>query len=138
MRVPARDGVQMEGLTGMMLKNGENGEPGTAFGGKRGQVKYGSGNPTEITAVLKREQIEASANIDNANLKNEDKRKKTEQSWSALRYTRVTSLSAFDRARADAPRVVPEARRPLLERYFVRQPTLDEQQAAQPPPAGKP
>jgi len=135
MKVAAKDGMQTEGTTGMMLKNGETGDPGTAFGGKRGSVKYGSGNPSEIAAVLKREQIEASANLDNANLKNEDKRKKTEQGWSTLRYTRVTGLSTFDRARTDAPRAVPEARRPLLERYFVRPP--DEMPAVPPSQADK-
>jgi hypothetical protein len=134
MKVPAKDGVQTEGTTGMMLKNGETGDPGTAFGGKKGPVKYGSGNPSEIAAVLKREQIEASVNLDNSNLKNEDKRKKTEQSWSALRYTRVTGLSTFDRARADASRAVPEARRPLVERYFVREPAPDDQPATPPSP----
>ena len=134
-RVPAKEGMQTEGATGMALRNGETGDPGMAFGGKKGSVKYGTVDATELAAALKKEQIEAIANLDNSNLKNEDKRRKTERGWSALRYTRVSGPTSFDRARTEAPHIVPEARRPLLERYFVREavPETPPAPSAQPP-----
>lgn len=130
-RVPIKSANGNQGSTGMMMKgDGTAGDPGTAVGGKRGQVRYGTTEATKIAAVLKREQVEAVTNLDNSDLQTEDRRKKTEQSRSALRYSRVAGRSTFDRARADAPNVVPEARRPLLERYFIRQATPDVTPAA--------
>lgn len=121
-RVPVKSANGAQGANGMMLQgDGTAGDPGTALGGKRGQVRYGTSEAQQLAAVLKREQVEAVANLDNSDLKTEDRRKKTEQGRSALSYSRVAGRSAFDRTRADAPNVVPEARRPLLERYFIRQ-----------------
>lgn len=132
-KVPTRDPAAAQGATGMMMQNGESGDPGSAFGGKKGNVQYGTMPATELAAALKREQVEAAANVDTSDLRNEDKRRRTEQSWSAIRYSRVARRSAFDRARVDAPRLVPEARRPLVERYFVRQPAPADQPGAAPP-----
>ena len=88
---------------------------------EEGSVRYGTSDASAISAAFKREMIEANVNIDRSDLRNEERRQRTEQSWSALRYTRVAGRSTFDRVRADAPRLVPEARRPLVERYFVRE-----------------
>lgn len=135
-RVPIKTANGAQGSTGMMMKgDSTSGDPGTALGGKRGQVKYGTTEVAQIAAVLKREQVEAVTNLDNSDLNTEDRRKKTEQSRSALKYSRVAGRSTFDRARADAPNVVPEARRPLLERYFIRQATPEVPPADGPSPS---
>jgi hypothetical protein len=122
-----------EAAAGMMLKNqnGEVGDPGSAFGGKRGNVRYGTTPASEIAAALKREMVEANMNVDRSNPDREDKRRKTEQSWSTLSYTKAAARSSFDNARTEAPRAVPEARKPLIERYFVREAPAE----VQPPPA---
>ena len=91
------------------------------FGGKRGNVRYGSSQAAEIAASLKREMVEAAVNVDRSDLEDDDdRRRKTQQSWSALTYTQSGTRASFDRARTDAARSVPEARRLVVERYFVR------------------
>jgi hypothetical protein len=121
-KVPTKDPAAAQGATGMMMQNGADGDPGSAFGGKKGNVRYGIVEAAQLSTALKREQVEAVANVDDSDLRNQDKRRKTEQSWSSIRFSRVTRRAAFDRARLEAPHVVPEARRPLVERYFVREP----------------
>ena len=106
----------------MMLGNANSavGEPGSVFGGKRGNVRYGTTQASEIAASLKRETVEAIVNMDKSDPDKEDRRRKTQQSWSSLTYTRSGGRESFDRARTDAVRAVPEARKPVVERYFVR------------------
>jgi hypothetical protein len=135
-RVPARAADAADGAAAMMLGNANSpvGEPGSVFGGKRGNVRYGSADAEDIAASLKREMVEAVVNVDRSDLDNEDRRRKTEQSWSRLSYTRAGSRAAFDRARSDAVRAVPEARRLLVERYFVRPPVEDGSPAGPPAP----
>jgi hypothetical protein len=131
-RVPIKSADAAEGASGMMMKgDGKIGEPGSAFGGKRAAMRYGTGATDQLEAALKREQIEATANFDNSDLRNEERRRQTERGWSSIGYSRVAGRPTFDRSRAEARRVVPEARRPLLGRYFVRENT-----AAGQPPAG--
>jgi hypothetical protein len=130
-RVPAKPADAGDGAAGMMLATSTStvGEPGSVFGGKRGNVRYGTSAADEIAAALKREFVEASVNVDHSDLDREDRRRKTRQSWSALRLTSAAGRASFDRARTEGVRAVPEARRPLVERYFVR-PAEDD-----PPPA---
>lgn len=139
-RVPIKAADAADGAAGMMLNDSSSsvGEPGSLFGGKRGNVRYGTSETAEITAALTRELIEATVNIDRSNLDSkEDPRQKTQQSWSSLAYTRAGGRSAFDRARTDARRAVPEARKPALERYFVRPPAAEGAAAAPPQPAAR-
>jgi hypothetical protein len=128
-KLPAKPSESADGASVMMLGNAKSavGEPGSVFGGKRGNVRYGTSQAAEIAASLKRETVEAVVNMDRSDLENEDRRRKTQQSWSTLTYTRSGSRTAFDRARADAVRAVPEARKPVVERYFVRPATTEEQ-----------
>lgn len=128
-RVPAKRSDAADGAAAMMLGNTSSsiGEPGSVFGGKRGNVRYGSSQAAEIAASLKREMVEAVVNVDRSDLEDdEDRRRKTQQSWSALTYTRSESRASFDRARAGAVRGVPEARRLVVERYFIRPPADEE------------
>jgi hypothetical protein len=132
-KVPAKPSDTADGASVMMLGNATSavGEPGSVFGGKRGNVKYGTSQASDIAASLKREMVEAVVNVDQSDLDTEDRRRKTQQSWSSLTYTRGGTRSSFDRARTDAVRPVPEARKPVVERYFVRPetppPTSEEQ-----------
>jgi hypothetical protein len=100
------------------------------FGGKRGNVRYGSSEAAEIAASLKREMVEAVVNVDRSDLDDDDRRRKTQQSWSALTYSRSGSRQSFDRARTDAVESVPEARRLLVERYFIRPAAEQDAQAS--------
>jgi hypothetical protein len=128
-KVPAKPSESADGASVMMLGNPSSavGEPGSVFGGKRGNVRYGTSQASEIAASLKRETVEALVNIDRSALDKEDRRRKTQQSWSSLTFTRSGSRTSFDRARTDAVRAMPEARKPVVERYFVRPATTEEQ-----------
>jgi hypothetical protein len=128
-RMPAKPSESAEGASVMMLGNPSStvGEPGSVFGGKRGNVRYGTSQAADIAASLKKEMVEANVNVDRSDLDNEDRRRKTQQSWSSIGYTRSGGRGSFDRARTDAVRAVPEARKPVVERYFVRPATTEEQ-----------
>jgi hypothetical protein len=68
---------------------------------------------------LRKELVEAAADTQGDNVNKEDIRRKTEQGKSSIAYTRVAPAT-YERSRADAPPPVPEARRPLVQRYFIR------------------
>ena len=97
-----------------------SGEAGTGFGGKHGDVRYGSTKAGDLAVAFRQEIVQADTNTNGDTVESE-KRRKTESSRSALSYTRVAGQATFDRARVEAPRAAPEARRPLIERYFVRE-----------------
>ena len=59
--------------------------------------------------------------IKGENIPKEDIRRKTEHGQSSLGFTRVAPPANFDRSRATSPPQVPDARRPLLFHYFIRQ-----------------
>jgi hypothetical protein len=128
-KLPAKPSESAEGASVMMLGNPSSavGEPGSVFGGKRGNVRYGTSQATDIAASLKKEMVEAIVNVDRSDLDKEDRRRKTQQSWSSMGYTRSGGRESFDRAKTDAVRTVPEARKPVVERYFVRPATTEEQ-----------
>lgn len=98
-----------------------SGDPGSSYGGQHGD----DGPPRrpdtpQIVAALVKETVDANMNAPTGDRKDDERRRSTEQGTSALSYTRTTGRGSYDRVRADAPRVVPEARRLMLERYFVR------------------
>jgi hypothetical protein len=96
-----------------------SGEAGTGFGGKHGDVRYGTTTAGDLAAAFRQEVIEADRNTNGATHEREARRR-TESGRSAMSFTGAASATSFDQARVDAPRAVPEARRPLVERYFVR------------------
>ena len=73
-----------------------------------------------IAQALRKELIEASADMLGENVKTEDFRRKTEQGTSALGFTRIAPPATLERSRAASPPAVPDARRPLLFNYFIR------------------
>jgi hypothetical protein len=105
----------------MMGGGGMMGGDSRAGAGGNSGAKTGNADPTQIAQALRRELIEASSDTQGANVNTEDIRRKTEQGHSTLGFTRVAPSATFDRSRAVAPPAVPEARRPLLLNYFIRQ-----------------
>jgi hypothetical protein len=104
----------MMGGGGMM-----GGESQSGAGGNRGQ-ETGAADALLVAQALRKEMIEASADTLGENVTKEDLRRKTEQGTSTLGFTRVQTPATFERGRADAPPPVPEARRDLLQKYFIR------------------
>ncbi len=109
------DGAKMMmGGGGMM-----GGDSRSGAGGNSGK-ETGAADALLIAQALRKETVEASADTLGANVNKEDLRRKTEQGTSSLGFTRVQAPSAFERGRTDAPPPVPEARRDLLQKYFIR------------------
>jgi hypothetical protein len=76
--------------------------------------------PEQIAQSLRKELIEANTDNLGENVPKDDIRRKTEQGKSAIGFTRVAAPAASDPSRVNAPPPVPEARQPLLQRYFIR------------------
>jgi len=81
---------------------------------KKGQL----GSPLDL-ANMRKETIEADTDSAGANVLTE-MRKKSEQSHSALGFSRVAPLQAYDKSHATAPPRPADGLRPLLKQYFIR------------------
>jgi len=114
-----REAATDPGAAKMMMGGGMMG--GDSRPGQAGNNGAQNGADALLFAqALRKELIEASADMQGQNVKKEeDIRRKTEQGKSTLGFSRVAP-GAFERSRADAPPAVPEARRPLVQRYFIR------------------
>ena len=78
-----------------------------------------------LAQALRKELVEAASDRSaTTRAAKDDIRHKTEQSRSAMGFSKVAPTS-FDRSHAEAPPIVPEARKPLLQTYFVRRPPGD-------------
>jgi hypothetical protein len=104
----------MMGGGGMM-----GGDSRSGAGGNNGK-ETGSADALLIAQALRKEILEASADTQGKNINKEDLRRKTEQGTSTLGFTRAQVPATFERGRSDAPQPVPEARRDLLLKYFIR------------------
>lgn len=104
----------MMGGGGMM-----GGDSQSGAGGNKGK-ETGAADALLIAQALRKEILEASTDTLGSNVNKEDLRRKTEQGTSSLGFTRVQVPAGFERGRADAPQPVPEARRDLLLKYFIR------------------
>jgi hypothetical protein len=104
----------MMGGGGMM-----GGDSRSGAGGNNGK-ETGAADALLIAQALRKEILEATSDTLGANINKEDLRRKTEQGTSSLGFTRVQVPAGFERGRADAPQPVPEARRDLLLKYFIR------------------
>jgi hypothetical protein len=111
---------QSDASQAMMMDGGggPNGDSSAGAGGKSGE-KPGQAAATLLAQALKKELVEASADAAGDNINKEDLRRKTEAGKSAMGYTKAAATS-FDKSRASAAPPVPEARRPLVQSYFVR------------------
>ena len=104
----------MMGGGGMM-----GGDSRSGAGGNSGK-ETGAADALLIAQALRKEILEATSDTLGANINKEDLRRKTEQGTSSLGFTRAQMPAGFERGRADAPQPVPEARRDLLLKYFIR------------------
>ncbi len=104
----------MMGGGGMM-----GGDSRSGAGGNEGK-ETGAADALLVAQALRKETVEAAADMLGANVSKEDLRRKTEQSTSSLGFTRAARPTAFERSRVDAPPPVPEARRDLVQKYFIR------------------
>jgi hypothetical protein len=104
----------MPGAGGMM-----GGDSRAGAGGNDGKDP-GLAAYQQIAQALRKEMIEANADTTGENVTKDDIRRKTEQGQSAMGLTRVAAPTSYDPSRAAAPPIIPEARQPLLQRYFIR------------------
>ncbi len=114
-----REAASDPGAAKMMAGGGMmGGDSRSGAGGNKG-AETGAAEALLVAQALRKELVEAAADTQGENVNKEDIRRKTEQGKSALGFTRVAPAT-FERSRADAPPPVPEARRPLVQRYFIR------------------
>jgi hypothetical protein len=92
------------------------------MGSERGQnadKKGQMGTALDLKAQLRKETIEADEDTEGSNVLAE-MRKKSEQQDSALGFSRIAPLAAYDKSHAAPPPPPSAAVRPLLKNYFIR------------------
>ena len=104
----------------MMMGGGAMGGDSRPGAGGNNGAEAGAADALLIAKALRKELVEAAQDTTGENVDKEDIRRKTEQGKSAMDFTRVAPQGSVERSRADAPPAVPEARRDLLQRYFIR------------------
>src|SRR5262249_21241981 len=102
----------------MMAGGAQGGDSMSGRGGGNNPAGKGKGDLLKAE-TLKRELVEASQDSAGQNVQKEDLRKKTEQGKSTLSFTHVTA-TAVDRSKATPPPPVPDARKALVQSYFIR------------------
>jgi hypothetical protein len=112
-------GKMMMAGAGAMGAMGGDSQPGA--GGNNGARTGNQPDPLSIAQALRQETVEASQDTQGKNVEKEDIRRKTEQGEATVGFSRAAPPSTVDRSRAQAPPVVPDARRALLLNYFIRQ-----------------
>jgi hypothetical protein len=105
----------------MMAGGGAQGGDSSSGPGGNSPNPGGKVDFKSIAQALRQEIIEASQDVLGENVPKEDIRRKTERGTSTLGFQRTTPVAAYDRSRATAPPTVPDARRPLVFHYFLRQ-----------------
>jgi hypothetical protein len=108
------------GASKMMMGGGAMGGDSRPGAGGNNGAETGAADALLIAKALRKELVEAAQDTTGENVDKEDIRRKTEQGKSTMGFTRVAPQAAVERSRADAPPEVPEARRDLLQRYFIR------------------
>jgi hypothetical protein len=104
----------------MLAGAGQMGGDSSAGAGGNSGGKSNSASAALIAQALKREMIEASADVQGQNITSEDIRRKTEQGKSSLGFTHVIPPPTIDPSRTLPPPPVPDARKPLVMQYFIR------------------
>lgn len=115
-----REAATDPGRGQQMMGGGAMGGDSRAGAGGNAGARSGAAADALRAEALRRELIEAHADAPGTNVLKEDIRRKTEQGKSQLGFTRVAAPATFDRSRTLAPPPVPEARRPLVQGYFIR------------------
>jgi hypothetical protein len=115
---PGAGKMMMAGAGAMGAMGGDSQQ---GAGGNNGAKNGNQPDPLSIAQALRQETIEASQDTQGKNVEKEDIRRKTEQGEATVGFTRTAPPPTVDRSRAQAPPVVPDARRTLLLNYFIRQ-----------------
>ena len=104
----------------MMMSGGgqPGGDPRTGAGGHGGAPV--PAEQAKLLQALRKELVEANSDTPGENVNKDDLRRKTEQSTSAMGYSKAGMPVTFDPSHASAPPPVPESRRSLVQSYFVR------------------
>ena len=120
MQMVRESASQSDASQAMMMEGGggASGDSTPGAGGKSGE-KPNQALAALLAEALKKETVEAAADNLGENIDKEDIRRKTEAGKSAMAYSKAAAAT-FDKSRAAAPPPVPEARRPLVQSYFVR------------------
>ncbi len=118
-----RESASQADASQAMMMDGGGGASGDSTPGAGGNTgdKPNQALAALLAQALKKETVEAAADNAGENIDKEDIRRKTEAGRSAMGYSKAAA-AAFDKSRAAAPPAVPEARRPLVQSYFVRKP----------------
>jgi hypothetical protein len=119
----SREAAADPGASKMMMGSAGamGGDSGPGSGGNNGGRAGNAPDPLAIAQALRQELLEASVDARGKNVEKEDIRRRTEQGDATVGFTRVAPPSTVDRSRAQAPPVVPDARRALLFNYFIRE-----------------
>ena len=96
----------------------QSGDARTGAGGHNGEKPPGA--DAKLAQALRKELLEAASDTPGENVNKDDLRRKTEQGKSAITYSGAGMPVTFDPSHASAPPPVPEARRSLVQSYFVR------------------
>jgi len=117
-----REAASDPGASKMMMGGagamGGDSRPGA--GGNNGGRAGNAPDPLSIAQALRQELLEAATDAKGKNVEKEDIRRRTEHGDATVGFTQVAPPSHVDRSRAQAPPIVPDARRALLLNYFIR------------------
>lgn len=123
---PTAASVQLSQMSasdnGQMMMTGTGsmtGDSRSGAGGHGSPPAKGAGAEA-IAKALKQETIEAATEAPGENVSKEDIRRKTTQGTSAMSFSHAAPAATYDTSHAVGTPVVPDARRALLQRYFIR------------------
>ncbi|HEY2431372.1 MAG TPA: hypothetical protein VGI12_01775 [Vicinamibacterales bacterium] len=111
-------GGSAAGVTMMTNQDASNARDGGLGLGGGAQDRRGGGHLVDLGAALKKETIEASADLQGDNIPTEERRK-TEHADATVAFTHADAPPA-ERGSSTAPPPVPESRRAAVKSYFIR------------------
>jgi hypothetical protein len=123
-RMSIREAVRESAASQMMMESDRptpGGDSGPGGNGQRDDPR-GSGGLMDIAQALRREQVQAHADANGDRTPNDDIRRRTEQTSSALAYGDAVDPAAGDRSRSVGAAPPPDGRRSLVYDYFTRRP----------------
>jgi hypothetical protein len=106
------------GVTMMTNQDASNARDGGMGLGGGAQDRNGNGHLVDLGAALKKETIDASADLQGDNIPTEERRK-TEHADATSAFTHAAAAPA-ERGSSTAPPAVPESRRAAVKSYFIR------------------
>jgi hypothetical protein len=111
-------GGSAAGVMMMSTDDASNARDGGMGLGGGSADKNGGGHMADLGAALRKETVDASADLQGENIQTEQRRK-TEHADAATAYSRAAAQPA-ERGSSTAPPPVPESRRAAVKSYFIR------------------